>query len=154
MKAINKFSKIFTQEEIENVIKVKNEYFLVNKELQEFTANLNADSQNAVFPRAGILLGAVKKERFDPSLYFLELLAKKSTNKVFINNKAEWLFLCGRDAFKENAIKDNSTNNIFLVQNERDENIGLGTWEKKGKTAMLKNIMDRGDYLRREMSKK
>lgn len=154
MKAIKKFSKIFTDEEINDVVKIKNEYFLVNKELQDFTSDLNADSQNATLPRAGILLGDVKKERFNPSLYFLELLSKKSTNKVFINDKAEWLFVCGRDVFKENITKNNSTNNIFLVQNKRDENLGLGSLKKAGKNVMLKNIMDRGDYLRREMSKR
>jgi len=87
---------------------------------------------------------------FKPSLFLLELISKQTKNKIFINANAEWLFLCGRDIFLESIEKNNSKNKIFLVQNNKDENLGLGMKTKhKGKT-IVKNLIDRGDFLRRE----
>jgi len=56
------------------------------------------------------------------------------------------MFLCGRDAFADNIVKANVNSGLVLVQNEKDENLGLGILNEKG----IRNILDRGDFLRRE----
>lgn len=140
MKDFDTFVKNFTDEKFKDVIIYKNSYHFQNKlvkhiPLQPFSP--------------GPLLGTKKKE-FKPSVYLLELLSKKSSNKIFVNPKIEWLFLCGRDVFEDSVMKDESTSNTFLVQNERDENLGLGRKIKKGRQTLIKNVLDRGDFLRRE----
>jgi ribosome biogenesis protein Nip4 len=116
--------------------KIRNEYFEILPGMEKY---------DGIVVSKGLTLG-VQKKNFKPSLYLLEKLSKISDNKLFINDKAEWLFLCGRDVFLDNIVEDNSSNKLFLVQNCRDENLGLGM--KKGK--LILNIIDRGDFLRRE----
>ena len=117
---------------------IRSEYYEVLKDMDKYTG---------IIVSKGLPLG-VKGKRFQPSLYLLEKISKETKNKVFINDKAEWLFLCGRDVFSKNIVEDNSSSELFLVQNCRDENLGLGM--KKGK--LVKNIIDRGDFLRREQN--
>ena len=38
----------------------------------------------------------------------------------------------------------------LLVQNQDDENLGYGELLKKGRHLLVKNLLDRGDFLRRE----
>lgn len=116
--------------------KLRNEYFEILPGMEKIEGRII---------NLGLSLGTDKKN-FKPSLYLLEKLSKQTNNKVFINDKAEWLFLCGRDVFEKNVFEDNSKNKIFLVQNGRDENLGLGM--KKGN--LILNLIDRGDFLRRE----
>ena len=46
--------------------------------------------------------------------------------------------------------QDNSTQDVFLVQNSKDENLGLGKKVKQKKQFFVKNIIDKGNFLRRE----
>lgn len=137
MKDIQEFLKNFTDEDIGPIELKKNTYYFKSQNKIE-----QATSQ-------GLPLGTTGKY-FKPSLYLLEILSKKTTNKIFINDKAEWLFLCGRDVFEESITQDNSKTDVVLVQNQKNENIGLGKKTWKGKKMIIKNLIDRGDYLRRE----
>lgn len=139
---MKEFVKQFTKEKLDNVIEIDNVYYETNPELEK----LNLKYQR------GIPLGYVKKGKFKPSLYLLEKLSSMTKNKVFITEKAQWLFLCGRDVFMKNVTKDNSNNNIFLVQNKYDENLGFALKGMSGKDTIIKNLQDRGDFLRREKS--
>ncbi|MBI2135775.1 hypothetical protein HYU06_01765 [Candidatus Woesearchaeota archaeon] len=92
--------------------------------------------------------------KFIPSPAFPDLLAEKSQKKVTVNAKAEWLFLCGRDVFESSVMKKNSglsnselkPGNLVLVQNEKDENLGVGRAGEK----IIRNLLDKGSYLRDE----
>lgn len=138
------FVRKFTDEKINYDKKGKN-YTLINPELVEIEKNL----ANTIF--SGTILGSSdEKKEFKPSIYLLEWLSPRTKNKIFVNDKAEWLFLCGRDVLPESIAKDISSKDIFLVQNSRDENLGLGKKIRKGKSYFIKNILDRGDFLRRE----
>jgi ribosome biogenesis protein Nip4 len=140
-KNIEEFLNLFVKKPGFSYIKRGKDYFLKNPLIDDIY-NLNP-----LHP--GLHLGREDKF-FEPSLFLLELLSKESNNKVFLNDEAEWFFLCGRDGFLSNVIKNSSTNNIFLVQNSKDENLGFGMKSKSKGTIIIKNLKDRGNFLRRE----
>jgi ribosome biogenesis protein Nip4 len=144
MNDIDNFVRKFTDDKITYVKRGK-KYFLVNDELLEIEKKLPETISS------GIILGeSVDKGNFRPSVYLLELLSKNSKNKIFVNDKAEWLFLCGRDVLPESITIDHSAADIFLVQNQKDENLGFGKKIRNGKKMFVKDILDRGNFLRRE----
>ena len=81
------------------------------------------------------------------------MLSKDSKKKLYVNKKAEWLFLCGRDLFGSSIKRSDVKKGLVLVQNEKDENLGYGkiTLPLSNKDRIVvKNILDRGYYLRKE----
>ncbi|MFW6282608.1 MAG: hypothetical protein ACOC1P_00950 [Minisyncoccales bacterium] len=140
-KNIDEFINSFVKNPSFSYIKKGKSYFLKVDELNDFV--------DLKFSCFSLPLGEDGKF-FKPSLFLLELLSRESSNKIFLNDTAEWLFLCGRDAFLSNISKNNSKCDVFLVQNSRDENLGLGTKTKHKGKVIIKNIVDRGDFLRRE----
>jgi|FLOH01.1.fsa_nt_gi ribosome biogenesis protein Nip4 len=144
MDKINEFIRRFTDKDIGTIKKIGRRYFLVDKKLEDFSLKINKD----IFS-IGIFLGELKGE-FKATPALLEIIAKTSDVKVFVNRKSEWLFLCGRDIFEESIVKKNVDSGMVLVQNEIDENIGLGVFLSKKNSNLLKNIIDKGSYLRRE----
>ena len=136
---MKQFISKFTDEEPEYVT-IRNTYYLKNPFLEEIRNKVNRRIDHLSIP-----LGEGKK-KFKPSLYLLEWLSHRTKEKVYVNKKAEWLYLCGRDLFSDSIEKDTSKERLVLVQNNIDENIGYGL--KQGKK--IKNLLDRGDFLRRE----
>ena len=136
-----------------NLILEKNgRFFLVNNTLRSLVIR--------DFFYAGAYLGKVKKNKFFPSFILLSMLAKKKeSNRVVINKKSAWLFICGRDIFGKSIVsvhgqgkKDANT----LVLNEFGECLGFGrivgkmTGSGVGNELVVKNVSDIGDFLRRE----
>lgn len=144
MKELNDFTSKFTDKQIENVILNRDIYYLTNPDLRTMSSKIEIKPITE-----GIPLGK-KGKYFMPSVYLLEILSKLSTNKIYVNDKAEWLFLCGRDIFESSILKNESERKTFLVQNMKDENLGYAEKIKKGKNILIKNKLDRGDFLRRE----
>ncbi|MFH1505611.1 MAG: hypothetical protein ABIE94_01325 [archaeon] len=140
MKLMNDFLEKFTSEKISDVVKKGRLYYSADPGLQELAKGIEKD-----YFSIGVPLGEVKKD-FRPSLTLLDWISKRTEKKAFVNKKAEWMFLCGRDVFYNNIVKKNVESGLVLVQNEKDENIGLGILSGGG----IKNIIDRGDFLRRE----
>ena len=98
----------------------------------------------------GLPLGEATNKGFRASFALLDLL-KGSKNKVVIKDDAVWLFTCGRDVFSKKVLSEEKPEKTFLVCNKRGDVLGLGT---KGGQGMVKNILDRGDFLRREEKRK
>ncbi|MFP4524462.1 MAG: hypothetical protein ACLFO2_04100 [Candidatus Woesearchaeota archaeon] len=98
----------------------------------------------------GLPLGEATNKRFRASFGLLDLL-KDSKNKVVIKDDAVWLFTCGRDVFSKKVHSEDEPKKTFLVCDRRGDVLGLGTKDKGG---MVKNILDRGDFLRREEKRK
>ena len=76
-----------------------------------------------------------------------------SNKKIFINDKSEWIFLNGKDILGKAITKANVTNGLVFVQNKKDENLGYGKFIldiKRKDEVVVKNILDRGHYLRCE----
>lgn len=78
---------------------------------------------------------------------------------MVIDEKTEWLFICGRDIFKRGIIEIKGSkrkSNYTLILNQHDECLGFGKIlhnideENNKKKVVVKNISDIGDFLRRE----
>jgi ribosome biogenesis protein Nip4 len=105
---------------------------------------------------SGLYLGKVKNGTFFPSFNFLNMVVPLGANKVILERKAAWLFICGRDIFRKGIIKLNGSKkrgDFTLVMNEFGECLGFGVvtgnFEEEGKVS-VRNVLDIGDFLRRE----
>lgn len=143
-KMFHKFVAEFTDRNLEP--------FWKNNEALQFSGLLDHMKDNPDVHRLGIFFGETKGKHFQASLPLLEELSAHSNKKAIIDSEAEWLFLCGRDVFGEHIRSAAPTASGFvLVENELGENLGLG---KMGPGGSITNIIDRGDYLRREKRSK
>ena len=134
----------------ENLLtKKRNRFFLLNKTLKKLSVK--------DFFYVGIYLGKMKKGRFFPSVNLLRMIAETKANKVIVDKKTEWLFICGRDIFKKGIKKVAGSKNkgdYTLILNVYNECLGYGKilhdLDRPRKGVVIKNILDIGDFLRRE----
>ena len=132
------------------IIQKKNRFFLLSKVMKKYT------SSNFFY--CGLYLGTKKGKSFFPSFLLLSMIAKNAMNKIIVDKKTAWLFICGRDVFKKGIIngKNFRKGDYSLVLNERNECLGFGEMlinlyaEIDLNKVALKNILDIGDFLRRE----
>jgi ribosome biogenesis protein Nip4 len=109
------------------------------------------------FYYAGTFLGEVKNGRLVPGFGLLNLITATEAKRVFVDKKTEWLFICGRDVFAEGITKTSGTArkwDYVLVLNSHGECLGfgrvVGDLERKRARVAVKNLLDIGDFLRRE----
>jgi ribosome biogenesis protein Nip4 len=126
-------------------------YFLLGRSLKGLVGS--------DFYYAGLYLGKVKNVHFFPSFNLLSMLAKGKANKVVVDRKAAWLFICGRDVFRRGVLAIHGSRrkgDYALVMNEFGECLGFGKILCSADGAVqdaevaLKNVSDVGDFLRRE----
>jgi ribosome biogenesis protein Nip4 len=106
---------------------------------------------------AGTYLGKTKKGKFFPSFILLGMIAEKKANKITVDKKTEWLFICGRDVFKQGITKvtgSKQKGDCALILNQHGECLGFGkilsNLDEEKDILAVKNISDIGDFLRRE----
>jgi len=144
-KMLKPFIKKFGVKKYPKASEIKKNYFLLSKQIKEFQENID---EKPVY--AGIFLGK-EQETFIPSLYLLNWLKEKTDQKIIVNDKAAWLFVCRRDILKESVIKENARKDQFvLVLNQQNECLGIGKFLQQ--RIYVKNLFDIGDFLRREKS--
>ncbi|MBS7660129.1 MAG: RsmF rRNA methyltransferase first C-terminal domain-containing protein [Candidatus Bathyarchaeia archaeon] len=126
--------------------------FLLNNYLRS-----TIDKVGLEYLHAGIYLGSIKQNRFIPSFPLLFMLADKVRKKIYLTDKAAWLFICGRDIFAEGILHIEGSINkgdLVMLFNKHGECLGYGMVKQDPKRArigvVIKNIMDIGDFLRRE----
>jgi ribosome biogenesis protein Nip4 len=111
------------------------------------------------FFSAGVYLGKAKGGKFFPSFYLLGMLAKKEANRIFLDKKSAWLFICGRDILRGSIVRiqgPGKKNTNILVFNEFGECLGFGRIVEKLRESIVcngivvRNVLDIGDFLRRE----
>jgi ribosome biogenesis protein Nip4 len=132
------------------IVQKSGRYFLLNANLQRI---IRKD-----FYYAGTYLGKVKNGKFFPSFNLLMMLAKGEANKIVVDKKAAWLFICGRDIFRKGILAvrgSRKKGDHTLVLNEYGECLGFGkiisSLDKAAATEVaVKNVSDIGDFLRRE----
>jgi ribosome biogenesis protein Nip4 len=132
------------------IVKKDDKYFLLDPKLKSL---IKKD-----FLYAGIYLGRTKNDAFFPSFNLLTMLAQTDPNRIVVDNKTEWLFICGRDIFKQGITrlsKPGRKGDYTLILTEHGDSLGFGRilhyvdTKDKSKIA-VKNIADIGDFLRRE----
>jgi ribosome biogenesis protein Nip4 len=126
-------------------------YYLVNPSLKPLV--------KPDFFYAGIYLGKAKEGKFFPSFNLLGMLAKNGANRIILDRKAAWLFICGRDVLGASIVRvwgPGRKNTNTLVVNEFGECLGFGRivenlrGEGTNDQIMVRNVSDVGDFLRRE----
>jgi ribosome biogenesis protein Nip4 len=133
------------------IVEKAGRYFLLNQKLQGLVRR--------EFYYAGVYLGKVKNGVFFPSFNLLAMLAKGRANKIVVDRKAAWLFICGRDVFRRGVLTMRGSRrkgDYVLVMNEFGECLGFGKIlcsldaDAQGAEVAVKNVSDVGDFLRRE----
>lgn len=153
MKPITAFASQFKAKIALNadfVVKKENRYFLLNSNLKKFA--------QSDFYYAGAYLGKVKNGIFFPSFNLLAMLARVEADRIIVEEKTAWLFICGRDVFRMGIVTVHGSlrkGDYALVLNEFGECLGFGKitcrLDDEKATVALKNILDVGDFLRREV---
>jgi ribosome biogenesis protein Nip4 len=153
MKEINDFVAQFNASiplDESHIVRNRNRYYLLSKKLKQQVPK--------GFFYAGAYLGAVKGASFFPSFLLLAMIAARKANKLVVDKKTAWLFICGRDIFKQGILKGNNLKkgDYTLILNEHNECLGFGKimlnlrGVPDAKEVAVKNILDIGDFLRRE----
>jgi ribosome biogenesis protein Nip4 len=149
LEKFHRFVSQFTDDELDEsmVLRSGRNFFYADKRLIDIKNSVKQD----VFS-LGIFLGE-EKNHFEPSPACIDIISKMpgaQKRKIFINKKAEWLFLCGRAVLEQSIAKNpnNLGEGSVLVQNEQDENLGYGFFKQEGKDLVIRNILDKGKYLR------
>ena len=148
---LKEFVRQFTNEDIiGDFVKINREYFSVPANLEKISLSIKTRPEFA-----GIPLGREKGKIFAPSLYLLQKLIAISGKKIQVDNKGEWMFICGKDVFGKSVTKSSNeqkTDDLVLVENQYCECLGYGkiVAELTQKGVVVKNIFDIGDFLRRQ----
>jgi len=134
-----------------------NENLIVNKRGQYFLLSESIKLPSIDFLYAGIYLGRSKEGDFLPSFSLLDIIAKKEANRIIVDRKTEWLFICGRDVFKRGIRRifgSKEEDAYVLVLNSHGECLGFGRiiedLNKRTEDPAVENMLDIGDFLRRE----
>jgi ribosome biogenesis protein Nip4 len=107
----------------------------------------------------GLFLGKAKEGKFFPSFNLLSMLAKRDANRIVLDRKSAWLFICGRDILPKSVVRvigSARKHSNVLVLNEFGECLGFGrivgnlSGEGKSEEIAVRNVVDVGDFLRRE----
>ena len=139
---IDLFISKFTETKVDYT-KIDREYFVIPKRLNEIKQDLKPEL-------IGLFLGKDSKTKFYPSLPLLDILAKTSKEKVIVKDIGEMDFIYGKNLRARHIERiegENKPGFFKLVMNKKGECLGYGKLEKDNK---VKNILDKGDYLRRE----
>jgi ribosome biogenesis protein Nip4 len=135
----------------ELIVEKAGRYYLVNQALKPL-----------VKPEcfyAGLYLGKAKQGKFFPSFNLLNMLAKNNANRIIVDRKTAWLFICGRDILGRGILKvlgSGKKHTNVLVLNEFGECLGFGrivgplTDKSRLDQLAVNNVSDVGDFLRRE----
>jgi len=154
MEPVQNFMRRFTSSlklDKKTLVKSQSRYFLIEDEVRRFV--------QGGFYYAGTYLGKAKGGIFFPSFFLLAMMAKRKANKVIVDDRTAWLFICGRDIFRQGILRaegGKEKGDYALVLNQRGECLGFGRVlnridaTRDERRVTVKNISDIGDFLRRE----
>ena len=133
----------------EFILEKAQRYYLLNPRLKKLV--------RSDFFHVGLYLGKVKNGVFFPSFNLVNMLVDVASNKMIVDRKAAWLFICGRDLFQKGIVRVQGSQrrgDFTLVLNEFGECLGFGrivaALDRADGDVAVKNILDVGDFLRRE----
>ena len=120
------------------IVKQQGRYFLLDENVKRLASK--------DFYYAGAYLGEAKDAEFIPSFNLLNMVAQKKANRINLEKKAEWLFICGRDVFGQGIAKmtgSTKKGDYVLVLNSYGECLGFGKilrnleGKRKGKSSLI-----------------
>ncbi len=122
------------------LVRIGKKVFLVGEEVLKIAEGIR---RNGVTPYAlGVEIGTLS-EGFEPSIELAEVISGVTDEKTVITAEGEKLFSYGRDVFLQNIVKGKVKGDRVVV-NEENEVLGFGFFDGE----MLKNVIDKGFYLR------
>lgn len=144
---IEDFIRKFTKQSVD-LLELDKKFFFVPDILKEIRIETKPAS-------IGLFLGEMKKGKFSPSLALLDIMAKTSNEKIVVKDIGEMDFLYGKDLRKrhiKNIAGEKKVGFLKLIVNDKNECLGYGKIVKELNSVgvVVKNILDKGDYLRRE----
>jgi len=147
------FIERFTNENLvdeESVFQLGEEWYSVPKSLFKLGKDL---PRHPVF--VGTFLGRKKNNYIVPGVALLDLLAaSKKTKKVFVADKAGWLFVCGKNVLHSSVqnVENAPQKGDWVLVMQSEDCLGFGEVETELSDAKgaIKNLFDIGDFLRRE----
>lgn len=132
-----------------------NRFFYLSQNLKSLV------EKNRQYYCAGFPLGKVEHGKFFPSFPLLFMIAEKAKNRIVVDDKAAWLFICGRDIFKQGILQvegSREKGSYTLILNRHGECLGFGrirrNLDKVKSGVAVENVLDIGDFLRREKSQR
>jgi ribosome biogenesis protein Nip4 len=149
MEELTKFVKKFVDLNkmnfpFEDVQIIGKEYYLLNPKTKKLIEGVK-------FPPFSLGLPLARKGKlFEPSMALLQMLAPFTNKKVKVDSKSAWLFACGRDLFENSIVERFGDDSFVIVLNNKDEVLGYAVKTKDKGKILYKNVIDIGDYLRRE----
>lgn len=148
MRTFEEFCSRFARTPLQHVTKIKRGYFWDPEGLHKEAEPWDPFA-------VGIYLGE-ERGSFRPTPALLDLLAPHAERNVVVNEKAAWLFLCGRDVLMHGVVEGAFEKGEFVIVRDEESNVlGCGIlssrFDRKHKSRQyIKHLLDRGDYLRRE----
>jgi 60S ribosome subunit biogenesis protein NIP7 len=128
------------------LVAVGKRIYLVKKEVLKTAREME---KKGVTPYClGVETGTIHEE-FEPSVELAGLISGYTSAKTVISEEGEKLFSYGRDVFVGNIV-EGEKEGMRIVVNERGEVLGLGRFDGD----MLRNVVDKGFYLRGKRGRK
>lgn len=150
------FTRKFITPELDNIIWLRERCYQVQPTLHEVSNRVSKALGKEPYA-LGTFLGTLKRNHFEPSVALIDIVATTTHRQAIIDEHAAWLFLCGRDVFGKSVKSCTVERGPVIVFNEQKEVLGYGNVVgslSTGDNVAIKNLLDRGDFLRREMAKK
>ena len=148
MNKLISFVKQYTKSEIPEIsqaTKIGRSYYLIGKDQEEVMGRLALEPVSA-----GLFLGELKDSKFRPGFPLIDIIAKKSDRKAVVGQKGETLFLYRNNLFQETVKSFGADEGPVIVCNERGEALGIGEVREARGQKIIKHILDRSDFLKRE----
>ncbi len=159
---------VWLEKQLKHMLKIemsrflKGEVILYSSEVALISEKISKIQLRKMLYFAGLPIGKLNKKFkiMPPLLWIIKDYAK---NKVWVNEKAEQLFLYGRDIFASSIMKIEQglrRRDLVIVLSKLNEPLGLGKMLVDAKYISLrdtdddfvavKNLMDMGWYIRKE----
>ncbi len=157
--ALRFFSSVEFLKEYDVVVTEDRRLFGVSKELHDFIRVSGLKPTHV-----GVKLGEVGSRRLRLSVEGTFWLVRNDKRKVWVSERGEMLFLYGRDIFASSVVgtSEFGENELVFVCNLKGDVLGIGRSrfdsekirEVEGDRVVIENLVDRGEYLRKERIEK
>ena len=147
-KSLAEFCALFGQEVPAGAVRIGNRWF------HDPNGVIAGARERGWEPFAGGVYLGEERGGFRPTSALVTMLV--NDREVAVEDKAAWLFLCGRDVLMEGVLGSPSfqQGDLVFVADESGSVLGYGMilnpFSGRRHAVYVKHLLDRGEYLRRE----